>query len=406
MESTIVEQQNLLSDRIQNMKESATLKMAALGRELKAKGANIISLSLGEPDFDTPQHVKDAAKKAIDDNYSHYTPVPGYMDLQEAICHKFKRDNNLDYTPAQIVTSTGAKQTLVNLMLCLINPGDEAILPAPYWVSYEAQILLAGGSVVGLPTSIETDFKATPEQLEAAITDKTRVFLFSSPCNPSGSVYTKAELEGLAEVLAKHEKITIVADEIYEHINFTDQHASIGTIESVKDRVVTVNGLSKGFAMTGWRLGYMGAPLWIAKACSKMQGQFTSATCSITQRAAIAALGDNLEPTYAMKESFLKRRALILEKLREIEGLEVNEPQGAFYVFPSAKSFVGKTTPDGQTLNSVDDLCMHILNTAHVSVVPGSAFGNENCFRISYASSEENLIEACSRMKACLGALK
>jgi len=405
MESTIVEQP-LLSDRIQNMKESATLKMAALGRELKAQGADIISLSLGEPDFDTPQHVKEAAKKAIDENYSHYTPVPGYMDLREAISHKFKRDNNLDYTPDQIVTSTGAKQTLVNLMLCLINPGDEAILPAPYWVSYEAQILLAGGGVIGLPTSIETDFKATPEQLEAAITDKTRVFLFSSPCNPSGSVYTQDELEGLAEVLAKHEKITIIADEIYEHINFTNKHASIGTIESIKDRVVTVNGLSKGFAMTGWRLGYMGAPLWIAKACNKMQGQFTSATCSITQRAAIAALGDNLAPTYEMKASFLKRRALILEKLREIEGLEVNDPQGAFYVFPSAKSFVGKTTPDGKVLNSVDDLCMHILNTVYVSVVPGSAFGNENCFRISYASSEENLIEACSRMKTCMEALK
>jgi len=405
MEPTIVEKQQLLSDRIQNMAESATLQMAALGRELKATGADIISLSLGEPDFDTPEHIKEAAKKAIDENYSHYTPVPGYMDLREAISHKFRRDNNLDYSPAQIVTSTGAKQTLVNLMMCLINEGDEAILPAPYWVSYEAQILLAGGKVIGLPTSIETDFKATPAQLEAAITDKTRVFLFSSPCNPSGSVYTQEELEALAVVLAKHEKITIIADEIYEHINFTGKHASIGTIESLKDRVVTVNGLSKGFAMTGWRLGYMGAPLWIAKACSKMQGQFTSATCSITQRAAIAALGDNLAPTLAMKASFLKRRALILEKLREIEGLEINEPQGAFYVFPSAKSFVGKKTPEGKTIASVEELCMYVLNKVYVSVVPGVAFGNPNCFRISYAASEEKLIEACKRLKECLGSL-
>lgn len=297
---------NLLSDRVARMKPSATLLMAAKGRELKAKGIDLISLSLGEPDFDTPDHVKEAAKKAIDDNYSHYTPVPGYLDLREAISHKFKRDNGLDYVPEQIVTSTGAKQTLANLMMCLINPGDEAIFPAPYWVTYSAQVKLAEGKVVEIPTSIDTNFKATPEQLEAAITDRTRVFLFSSPCNPSGSVYSEDELRALAAVLERHPQITIIADEIYEHINFTEGHFSIGRIDSIKDRVVTVNGLSKGFAMTGWRLGYMGAPLWLAKACGKIQGQFTSATCSITQRAAIEALGDNLAPTRAMKAEFLK----------------------------------------------------------------------------------------------------
>lgn len=396
---------SLLSDRVSQMKPSATLLMAAKGRELKAQGIDLINLSLGEPDFDTPEHVKDAAKQAIDDNYSHYTPVPGYMDLREAISNKFKRDNGLDYAPNQIVASTGAKQTLANLMLCLINPGEEAVLPAPYWVSYAAQIGLAEGKVVEIPTTIETNFKATPEQLEAAINDKTRVFLFSSPCNPSGSVYSEEELRALAVVLERYPKITIVADEIYEHINFTDAHFSIGRIESLKDRVVTVNGLSKGFAMTGWRLGYMGAPLWLAKACGKIQGQFTSATCSITQRAAISALGDNLAPTKEMKAAFLKRRALMVEKLGEISDLKINVPDGAFYMFPNASAYIGRKSPEGEVMETIDDLCMYILNVGHVSVVTGSAFGNPNCFRLSYAASEENLTEACSRIKKCLSEL-
>lgn len=399
-----IAKESRLSQRILGMKESATLKMAALSRALKAEGHNVISLSLGEPDFDTPEHIKEAAKKAIDDNFSHYTPVPGYADLREAIVHKFKRDNGLDYAVDQIVVSTGAKQTLVNLMMVLLNDGDEAILPNPYWVSYEAQILLAGGKVVALPTSVETSFKITPDQLEEAINDRTKVFLFSSPCNPSGSVYSRSELEALAEVLAKYPRIIVVADEIYEHINFTGEHFSIGRIPSLKDRVVTVNGLSKGFAMTGWRLGYMGAPTDIAKACSKMQGQFTSATCSITQRAAIAALGDNLEPTKKMKAEFLKRRALMIELLSDIPGVKINEPEGAFYIFPDFSSFVGKSV-NGTTIESVEQLCMHVLNNAHVALVAGAGFGNPECMRISYANSEENLREAMGRMKKCLAEL-
>ncbi len=393
-----------LSKRILEMKESSTLKMAALSRALKAEGHNVISLSLGEPDFDTPEHIKVAAKQAIDDNFSHYTPVPGYLDLREAISHKFKRDNKVDYSPAQIVVSTGAKQTLANLMLCLLNEGDEVILPIPYWVSYEAQVILAGATVNSIPTSVDTDFKITAAQLEEAINENTKVFLFSSPCNPSGSVYLKEELEALADVLAKHPQIVVVADEIYEHINFTDGHFSIAQLPQLKDRVVTVNGLSKGFAMTGWRLGYMGAPLDIAKACSKMQGQFTSATCSITQRAAIVALGDNLEPTFKMKEAFKQRRALMIELLSDMPGVKINEPEGAFYIFPDFSAFVGKKAGD-TVIESVDQLCMHILNTAHVALVAGAGFGNPECMRISYANSEENLREAMARMKKCLSEL-
>jgi len=400
-----VETQELLSNRVKAMEASATLAMAAMSRELSSKGIDVISLSLGEPDFATPEHIKKAAKEAIDTGYSHYMPVPGYMDLREAISNKFKRDNGLDYAPAQIVVSTGAKQTLANLMMSLINEGDEAVMPVPYWVSYAAQIKLAGGKIVEIPTSIDVDFKANPEQLEAALTDKTKIFMYSSPCNPSGSVYTQEELEGLAKVLENYPNVIIIADEIYEHINFTEAHASIGAIESLKDRVVTVNGLSKGFAMTGWRLGYMGAPLEIAKACTKLQGQFTSGTCGITQRAAIAALGDNIEPTLKMKEKFLSRKKLILEKLNEIEGLKVNDPQGAFYVFPDASSFIGKTTPAGETINNVDDLSMYILNVGHVAVVSGASFGIPSCFRISYAAADEKILEAMSRMKDCLGKL-
>lgn len=396
----------LLSDRVLAMEASATLAMAAKSRELKAKGIDVIALSLGEPDFETPKHIRTAAYDAIAKGYNKYTPVPGFADLREAISNKFKRDNGLNYKPEQIVVSTGAKQSLANLMLCLLNKGDEAIMPIPYWVSYAAQIKLAGGKVVEIPTSIDTDFKATPEQLEAAITKKTKLFVFSSPCNPSGSVYSKKELEGLAKVLAKHPQIIVISDEIYEHINFVGKHASIGAVKGLKDRVVTVNGLSKGFAMTGWRLGYIGAPLEIAKACTKIQGQFTSGTCAITQRAAIAALGENLEPTYKMKEAFEQRKALVLGHLRDMPGLRVNDPEGAFYFFPDASAFVGKTTPKGEKIKDIDQLCMYILNEGHVAVVTGSAFGNPDCLRISYAASEATLTEAMKRMKKCLADLK
>lgn len=396
--------QHLLSERIKNMAVSATLEMAAKSRELKAQGIDVIALSLGEPDFGTPDYINESAKKAIDEGYSKYTPVPGYADLQKAIANKFKRDNGLDYAPNQIVVSTGAKQTLANLFMCLVNPGDEVIMPIPYWVSYEAQIELAGGKVIAVPTKIENDFKMTPAQLEAVLNDKTKAFCFSSPCNPSGSVYTQEELEALAVVFEKYPDVVIISDEIYELINFTGKHASIGTIPSLKDRTVTVNGLSKGFAMTGWRLGYMGAPLAIADACSKMQGQFTSGTCSITQRAAITALGDNIEPSIAMCEAFLKRRDLVFGLLNEIEGLQVNVPQGAFYFFPNASSFIGKSY-NGSTINNIDDLAMYILNEGAVAVVSGSAFGDNECFRLSYATSEDVLKEALSRIKECLAKL-
>jgi len=390
-----------LSDRISNLEESATLQMAALARQLQAEGKDVISLSLGEPDFDTPEHIREAAKKAIDERYSHYTPVPGYMELREAVCTKFKRDNNLDYTPDQIVTSTGAKQSIANLIFCLVNPGDEVILPAPYWVSYAAQVQLAEGKIVEIPSSIHTDFKVTPEQLDAAITEKTKVVLFSSPCNPSGAVYSKEELRGIAEVVAKYDDLYILADEIYEHINFIGKHESIGQFDFIKDRVVTINGLSKGYAMTGWRLGYIGAPTWIAKACTKMQGQFTSATCSVTQRAAITALTSDLTTTIEMRDAFLKRRNLVLALMESIPGLQVNVPEGAFYVFPNASAYFG--TSDGTTkIENIDDLCMYLLHSANVSLVTGSAFGNANCFRLSYAASEENLVEALKRIKEAL----
>lgn len=387
------------------MAESATLKMAALARGLKNKGIDVITLSLGEPDFDTPTHIKEAAKQAIDDNYSHYTPVSGYADVREAVCTKFKRDNGLEYTPNQIVLSTGAKQSIANVVLCLVNPGDEVILPIPYWVSYAAQIELAEGKVVEVTTQMDNEFKMTSEELEAAITPKTKLLIFSSPCNPSGSVYTKNELEALAKVIAKYDNIYVVADEIYEHINYTSAHASMAQFDFIADRVITVNGLSKGFAMTGWRLGYIGAPLPIAKACNKMQGQFTSATCSITQRAAIAALTGTLQPSMDMKAEFLRRRNIVLDLLNEIPDIKTFVPKGAFYVFPDVSAYFGKS--DGnETINNVDDLCMYLLNNAHVSIVTGSAFGIDTCVRISYAASESQLREAIGRIKAWLAKLK
>lgn len=322
-----------LAKRIANLNESATIKMAQMTRELKSQGRDIIDLSLGEPDFETPDHIKAAAKKAIDDGFTHYTPVAGYLDVRQAIAEKFLKENDLHYTPEQIVVSTGAKQSIINAVMCLVNPGDEVILPNPFWVSYSAMVKLAEGIIVEIPTTVETDFKISPAQLEAAITAKTKLIMFSSPCNPTGTVYTRDELKALAEVIIKHENVYVICDEIYEHINFTGQHASMAQFDFIYDRVVTVNGLSKAYAMTGWRLGYIGAPLWIAKACDKIQGQYTSATCSITQKAAIAALNGDISTTLVMKEAFLRRRDLVFQLLQDIKGLKFNNPQGAFYFF-------------------------------------------------------------------------
>ena len=394
-----------VSDRLNRLAESATLAMARMSRELQAKGIDVIALSLGEPDFDTPEFIKEAAKKAIDDNFSHYTPVPGLPELRSAIVAKFKRDNNLEYTADQIVTSTGAKQSLANVCLSLLNPGDEVLLPCPYWVSYAEIIKLAEGVPIEVPSTIDTDFKVTPEQLEAAITPNTKMFMFSSPCNPSGTVYTQSELEAIAKMLEKYPQIYIIADEIYEHINFTEKHFSIGTIHSMANRTVTVNGVSKGFAMTGWRVGFIGAPLWIAKACNKIQGQLTSATCAIAQKATERAmLAEPKSTTQKMKDTFLNRRDLLLRLLKDIPGIKCNIPQGAFYVFPDVSYYFGKS--DGETkINNSNNLCMYLLNSAHVACVAGDAFGNPECIRISYAASDDKLIEAMGRIKKQLAQL-
>jgi aspartate aminotransferase len=394
-----------VSERLKRLSESATLAMARMSRELKEKGHNVIPLSLGEPDFDTPDFIKVAAKKAIDDNFSHYTPVPGLPELRTAISNKFKRDNNLDYSADQIVVSTGAKQSLANVCLSLLNPGDEVLLPTPYWVSYADIVTLCEGVSVKIESKIENDFKITAAQLESKITDKTKLLMFSSPCNPSGTVYTKKELTDIAEMLEKYPNIYIIADEIYEHINFTEEHFSIGSIPSIKERVITVNGVSKGFAMTGWRVGFIGAPLWIAKACTKIQGQVTSATCSISQKAAETAVSANPDVVSKMKDIFLERRDLVLEKFNEIDGIKCNVPEGAFYLFPDISYYFGKS--DGETtINSSDDLCMYLLNKCYVALVAGTPFGNPECVRISYAASEENLLEAISRIKKQLSKLK
>ncbi|MGB7394779.1 MAG: pyridoxal phosphate-dependent aminotransferase [Pricia sp.] len=390
-----------LSERINNMSTSATLAMAAKARELRNEGKDIIGLSLGEPDFNIPDFIKDAAKQAIDDNYSSYSPVDGYADLKKAIANKFKRDNNLEYGLNQIVVSTGAKQSLANLAMCLLNEGDEVILPAPYWVSYSDIVKLAEGVPVEVPTSIDTDFKMTPEQLEAAITPKTKMLWFSSPCNPSGSVYNLAELEGLAEVLKKHPNIFIVSDEIYEHINFRSQHVSIAGIDGMYERTITVNGVSKAFAMTGWRIGYIGAADWIAKACTKFQGQMTSGANAIAQRATITALEAPVEKIQFMIDKFHERRDLILELLGEIDGFNLNVPEGAFYVFPDVSHFFGKTFK-GATINNASDFALFLLEHANVATVTGEAFGNPNCIRISYAASEDELREAVKRIKQVL----
>lgn len=394
-----------LSSLLDRFNEPETLKMAKLGRELRAKGVDVIDLSLGEPDFDTPQHIKDAAIKAINDNWSHYTPVSGLPDLREAICTKLKRDNNLDYKPANIVASTGAKQSLANVILALVDDGDEVIIPTPYWVTYSELVKIARGKVVDVRTSPESGFKITPAQLEAAITERTRVFMFSSPCNPSGAVYSKQELEALADVFRKHPQVHILADEIYEYINFTGKHESIAQFADLKDRTIVVNGLSKGFAMTGWRLGYIAAHEDIAKACEKIQGQFTSATCSITQKAAVAALTTDLRPSMEMTKEFARRRARVLELVADVPGLICTKPDGAFYIFPDVSYYYGKS--DGETtIQNAADFSMFLLNTAHVSSVMGDAFGEPKCVRFSFANSMTNIEKAWSRIREALGRLK
>ncbi len=391
----------LLSERILNMATSATLAMAAKARELRAEGKDIIGLSLGEPDFNTPDFIKSAAKQAIDDNYNSYTPVDGYAELKQAIITKFKRDNNLTYTPSQIIVSTGAKQCLANVALVLLNKGDEVILPCPYWVSYSDIVKLSEGTPVEVKTSIDTDFKMTPEQLEAAITPKTKMIWFSSPCNPSGSVYSREELRALADVLQKHPQIYVVSDEIYEHINFGNGHASMAEFEDMYDRTITVNGVSKAFAMTGWRIGFLGAPEKIARACNKMQGQITSGANCIAQRAVITALEASPSKVQYMIDEFKVRRNLILKLLGDIDGFSCNTPEGAFYVFPDVSALFGKTFK-GKQINNATELSLYLLEEALVATVTGEAFGNSNCIRISYAASQDQIIEAVQRIKNAL----
>lgn len=389
---------SLISDRANNLQESATLRMAALAIELKEQGKDIIGLTLGEPDFDIPEFIKDAAKKAIDDNYSHYTPVPGLKELRLAIKNKLKRDNDLDYEINQIVVSTGAKQSLMNIVLATVNSGDEVILPAPYWVSYFDMIKFAKGVPVAIDSSVETGFKITADQLEKAITPKTKAFLFSNPCNPSGAAYTKEELAKLASVFEKHPEVLIISDEIYEYINFVGDNISIGQFESIKDRVITVNGVSKGFAMTGWRIGYIAGPIEIAKACTKIQGQFTSGANAIGQMAAVAALDGGAQSVKHMKDEFFKRRDFMLGLLKRIDGLKLTIPEGAFYLFPDVSAYFGKSY-NGKTLNDSEDICSFLIEEALVATTPGSAFGSPNCIRLSYAASVETLEKACDRMK-------
>ncbi|HBP44517.1 MAG TPA: aspartate aminotransferase [Flavobacteriales bacterium] len=393
------------SQLLNRLSESATIAMARKASELKHSGVDVISLSLGEPDFDTPEVLKQAGIGAIEKNITHYTPVPGLQDVREAICSKFKRDNGLDFTPSQIVVSNGAKQSITNVVLTLVDPGEEVILPAPYWVSYADMVAFAGGMSKVLPTKIEDDFKIQPNELEAAINEKTRLLIYSSPCNPSGSVYTRSEIETLAEVLKRHPQVYVISDEIYELINFTNEHFSIGAIEELKGRVITVNGVSKSFAMTGWRLGYIGAPEWIAKACSKIQGQVTSAPCSIAQVAAGAAVSEDPSIANAMKAAFLSRRNLMINGLSAIPGLKVNKPMGAFYLFPDVSDLFGKTAGE-QTIATAEDFAMYLLKEAHVATVGGGAFGTPECIRLSYAASEVQLKEALSRISKAVSALQ
>ncbi len=393
-----------LSSLLDRFNEPETLKMAKLGRELRAKGVDVIDLSLGEPDFDTPQHIKDAAIKAINDNWSHYTPVAGFADLREAVCAKLKRDNNLEYKPENIVTSTGAKQSLANVILALVDKDEEVIIPTPYWVTYSELVKIAGGKVVEIRSSVENCFKITPQQLEDAITENSKVLMFSSPCNPSGAVYTKDELEGLVDVLIKYPQVYILSDEIYEYINFIGKHESIAAFEEIKERVIVVNGLSKGFAMTGWRLGYIAANIEVAKACEKLQGQFTSGTCSITQKAGVVALLGDLKPSFEMTEEFTRRRRKTIELVADIPGFKCYHPQGAFYIFPDVTYYYGKSTGNMTITNSAD-FSMYLLNTAHVSSVMGEAFGEPDCVRFSFANSMQNIEKAWARIKEALSKL-
>lgn len=395
-----------VSIRLASLSESETLAMSQKSNELKAQGFDVINLSVGEPDFNTPDHIKEAAKKAVDANFSFYSPVVGYPALRNAIVAKLKKENGLEYKADQIVCSNGAKQSVCNLVLCLISKGDEVVIPAPYWVSYVEMVKLAEGTNVIVPAGIEQDFKITPEQLQAAITPKTKAIILCSPSNPTGSVYSKDELKGLADVLAKYPDITIISDEIYEHINYVGKHESIAQFDNVKDRVVIVNGVSKGYAMTGWRIGWIAAPKWIAAACNKLQGQYTSGPCSVAQKAAEAAYTGNQDCVTEMANAFQRRRDLVYNLVKAIPGLQVNNPQGAFYVFPECSSFFGKKTPKGKEINEAGDLAMYLLEEAHVACVGGTAFGAPNCIRFSYAASDENLIKAFDRVKVALSAIK
>lgn len=393
-----------LSQRLMSLAPSETLAMSQKSAELREKGIDVINLSVGEPDFNTPEHIKVAAKKAVDDNFSFYSPVPGYLSLRKAICEKLKRENGLDYTPEQIVCSNGAKQSVCNVIMALAGQGDEVIVPAPYWVSYPQMVTLADAKTVIVSAGIEQDFKITPQQLEAAITPNTRILVLCSPSNPTGSVYTKDELAALAEVIAKHENLYVVADEIYEHINYIGHHESIAQFEAIKDRVIIVNGVSKGYAMTGWRIGWIAAPLWIAKACNKLQGQYTSGPSSIAQKAAEAAYLGDQSCVAEMRQAFQRRRDLVVSLTKDIEGLKVNEPTGAFYVFPQCSSFFGKRYGD-RVINNAADLAMYLLEEGHVACVGGGAFGAPDCIRMSYATSDENLREAFRRIKEALAKL-
>ncbi|MET4073719.1 aspartate aminotransferase [Hymenobacter sp. UYCo722] len=394
-----------LSNRVLNMSESATIAMAKKGRELAAKGVDVINLSFGEPDFQTPQYIKDAAKKALDDGYTFYTPVPGIPELRQAICDKFKRDNQLDFQPSQIVVSTGAKQALANAILSLVNPGDEVIVFSPYWVSYEEMVKLAGGVPVALLGTRENDYKVTAAQLEAAITPRTKLIMYSSPCNPTGAVFSRADLGAIADVLARHPQVYALADEIYEYINFVGEHVSLAQFEAIAERVITVNGFSKGYAMTGWRLGYLAARQDIATACDKMQGQITSGTCSITQRAGVAALAGGRTSSDEMAAAYRRRRDLVLELVKDIPGLDTPTPSGAFYIFPEVAAYFGRTAPDGSSIRNSSDLALFILNDAHVSSVSGEAFGAPECLRFSTAAADDKLVEAFRRIKASLAKL-
>ena len=396
---------NTLSDRLNRLAPSATLAMSQRSSELKAQGVDVINMSVGEPDFNTPDHIKAAAIKAVEENYSRYSPVPGYPALKQAIVEKLKNENGLEFAPSQILCSNGAKQSVCNAVMALVNAGDEVIIPAPYWVSYPQMVLLAEGTPVYIDAPIEQDFKITPEQLEAAITPKTRAFILCSPSNPTGSVYTKEELKALADVLTRHERVIVLADEIYEHINYVGKHESIAQFENIRDRVVIINGVSKAYAMTGWRIGFIAAPEWIVKGCNKLQGQYTSGPCSVSQKAAEAAYTGSQQCVEDMRQAFERRKNLIVKLAKEIPGLEVNDPQGAFYLFPKCSSYFGKRDGD-RVINNSTDFAMYLLEVGHVATVGGDAFGSPECFRMSYATSDENIVEAMRRIKETLAKLK